>query len=219
VTLSVGVLQNAHVRLEPLEAQHVDALVSAATPKEGRSTFDLAPVPRDREEMVAYVARAMTNPREVPFVIVHAGRVVGSVRLMNLEWWGWPPGPILVDGEPRVEGRDPPDICEIGHAWLAPSVQRTAVNRSSWFLLMQHAFDVWKVHRVYLKTDARNLRSRNAIEGLGARFEGILRAHLPAADGIVRDTAMFSVVRAEWPPLQEWLRKCLESAQASPHNR
>jgi RimJ/RimL family protein N-acetyltransferase len=66
---------------------------------------------------------------------------------------------------------------------------------------------------VTLKTDARNQRSRTAIARLGAHFEGILRAHLPAADGVVRDTAMFSVVRGEWPSV----RSRLESFLAPPH--
>ncbi len=217
--IDVGVLQSSLVRLEPLARSHVDALTAAAT-DEGRASFALAPVPRDRPEMEDSVERALDDQaanRAVPFALVDCrgggARVVGSVRLMSLEWWWWPPGPITVDGEPRAPD-DFPDVAEIGHAWLAPSAQRTGANSSAWFLLMRHAFEVWRVHRLVLKTDARNQRSRSAIERAGARFEGILRAHLPAADGIVRDTAMFSVVRAEWPEL----RKRLESALGSPHN-
>ena len=128
---------------------------------------------------------------------------------MSLEWWSWPPGPISVEGEPRRAATgDPPDVVEIGHGWLEPAAQRTAVFTSTAYLMMAHAFDAWRVHRLVLKTDARNARSRAAIERLGGRFEGILRAHLPAADGVVRDTAMYSVVVGEWPGV----RKHLESA-------
>jgi len=73
---------------------------------------------------------------------------------------------------------------------------------------------VWRVHRLVLKTDARNSRSRSAITRLGGRFEGILRAHAPAADGVVRDTALFAIVPAEWPEL----RLRLESTLSSTHN-
>jgi RimJ/RimL family protein N-acetyltransferase len=216
--VKVGVLENRYVRLEPLAPAHLDALHAAAT--RDRSTFELAPVPRDRDEMRAYVEQALADQaqgRGVPFATVRRGRggdeVVGSVRLMSLEWWSWPPpGPVGIAGEPRrAADGDPPDVVEIGHAWLTPAAQRTAVNTAAALLLMSQAFDAWRVHRLTLKTDARNQRSRAAIARLGGQFEGILRAHLPAADGRVRDTAMFSIVRAEWGAA----RKRLESALAS----
>jgi RimJ/RimL family protein N-acetyltransferase len=227
--------ESRFVRLEPLAHEHVDALLRAATAD--RSTFGLAPIPRDRAEMVDYVATALADEqagRALPFAVVaraeasfarrseHGGpgspprvpdRVVGSARLMNLEWWSWPPGPIAVPGEPRrAAAGDPPDVAELGHGWLEPSAQRTAVFMATSLLLLGHAFDTWRVHRLVLKTDARNARSRGAIEKLGATFEGILRAHLPAADGVVRDTAMYSLVPAEWPRV----RKRLESALGGP---
>ena len=204
--IDVGPLEDGFVRLEPLRADHVDALVAAAT--EDRATYDLAPVPRDRSGMIAYVEAALRDAmarRAVPFAIVARaeGRVVGSVRLMNLEWWTWPPGPIHVAGEPRaLDAGDPPDVAELGHAWLAVSAQRTVVNTATCRLLLRQAFEGWRVHRLVLKTDARNARSRAAILRLGGRFEGILRQHLPSADGLVRDTAMFSVIRSEWPEVE-----------------
>ncbi|HVZ74045.1 MAG TPA: GNAT family protein [Polyangia bacterium] len=210
--------ENAFVRLDPISPTHVDALLDAAR---DRSTFGLAPVPRDRVEMEAYVAAALADEgakRALAFTIVRRhprDEVVGSIRLMNLEWWTWPPGPISVTGEPRIAAAgDPPDVAELGHGWLAPSAQRTAVFTATSLLLLGHAFETWRVHRLVLKTDVRNDRSRAAIERLGGRFEGVLRAHLPAADGRVRDTAMYAIVRDEWPAV----RIRLESALASPHS-
>jgi RimJ/RimL family protein N-acetyltransferase len=208
--------ETRHVRLDPLTLDHVDALVRAAT--RDRTTFGLAPIPRDRAEMVDYVGAALADEqagRALPFAIVRIsdGHVVGSIRLMNLEWWTWPPGSISVEGEPRRPAAgDPPDVAEIGHGWLEPSAQRTAVFSATCLLLLRHAFDTWRVHRLVLKTDARNARSRAAILRLGGQFEGILRSHLPAADGVVRDTAMFSIVRDEWPAV----RNRLESALGGP---
>ena len=202
--MKVEPLEDGVVRLEPLALAHLDGLCAAAAE---RDTFTLAPVPRDRAEMRAYIEAALADRealRAVPFAIVARGadEIVGSVRLMSLEWWTWPPGPTPA-GEPRrAAAGDPPDVCEIGHAWLAPRAQRTAVNTHACALLMAHAFEAWRVHRLVLKTDARNARSRAAIERLGGSFEGILRQHLPAADGRVRDTAMFSIVAAEWPAVK-----------------
>ena len=209
--IAVGPLASEHVALLPMALEHVGALTAAATAD--RTTFELAPVPRDGGEMRRYVEAALADQaarRAVPFVVEHAGKVVGSYRLMSLEWWSWREGPILVPGEPRAAATDAPDVAEIGHAWLTPAAQRTKVNTAACHLLMRHAFEAWKVHRLVLKTDARNARSRGAITRLGGHFEGVMRSHSPAADGIVRDTALFSILPAEWPAL----RMRLESALA-----
>jgi RimJ/RimL family protein N-acetyltransferase len=103
----------------------------------------------------------------------------------------------------------PPNALEIGSTWYAASAQRTAVNTECKFLLLTHAFEVWKVLRVVLKTDARNTRSRNAIQRIGAKFEGVRRRHSPASDGGVRDAAFFSIIREEWPQVREDLLRKL----------
>lgn len=213
--MTPGALENGAVRLEPLTLGHVDALVAAATGD--RRTFELAPVPRDRAEMVDYVERALADAdarRAFAFAVVDRGRarIVGSIRLMSLEWWSWPAGPIHVAGEPRgADAGQPPDVAEIGHAWLEAAAQRTAVNTAACLLLMTQAFDDWHVHRLVLKTDERNLRSRAAIERLGGRLEGILRAHLPAADGTIRNTALYAILPGEWPEVRKRLERLLAS--------
>ena len=71
--------------------------------------------------------------------------------------------------------------------------------------MLGHAFEQWRVRRVNLRTDSRNLRSRSAIERLGAKLDGILRAHMPASDGGVRDTATYSILAEEWPAAKKRL--------------
>ena len=83
--------------------------------------------------------------------------------------------------------------------WLAASAQRTRCNTEAKYLLLSHAFDVWRVHRVSLKTDERNTKSRRAIERLGAVFDGVRRADMPGQDGSVRNSAYYSIVPGEWP--------------------
>ncbi len=104
---------------------------------------------------------------------------------------------------------DRPDAVEIGSTWLAASAQRTRCNTECKYLLLAHAFDTWAVHRVFLKTDERNERSRRAIERLGAIFEGIRRSDMPAQDGTVRNSACYSIVRAEWPGVKSRLERFL----------
>ena len=196
------VLEGRSVRLEPLDLRHVPALVAASSGR--RETFRLTTAPDGVEEVRAYVTAALAAHAAgaaLPFATVSLalGRVVGSTRFGNLERWTWPKG----DLDPRPDGV--PDAAEIGWTWLAEEVQRTAVNTEAKRLMLAHAFETWRVHRVTLKTDARNARSRAAIERLGARLDGILRAHFPAVDGAVRDSASYSILAAEWPTVREHL--------------
>ena len=96
-------------------------------------------------------------------------------------------------------------MVEIGWTWLAAAAQRTPINTEAKLLMLTHAFETWRVHAVKLNTDARNARSRAAIERIGARFDGVLRAHRPASDGGIRDTAAFSLLEAEWPAAKRHL--------------
>jgi RimJ/RimL family protein N-acetyltransferase len=100
---------------------------------------------------------------------------------------------------PHQRGENLPDAVEIGYTWLAPWAQRTGINTQAKLLMLTHAFETWRVHRVRLTTDARNTRSRAAIERLGARLDGILRAHHAAYDGAIRDSAFYSILDTEWP--------------------
>jgi RimJ/RimL family protein N-acetyltransferase len=202
------VLSGKHIRLEPLDHRHVDGLV-AASAGDG-SLYQWSPVPRDKAEAVGYVDTALTwrdAGTAVPFATVRVadGVVVGSTRFFNLERWAWPPG------HPR-HGRDVADACEIGYTWLARSAIRTAANTEAKLLMLTHAFESWQMLRVCLHADARNQRSRAAIERIGGRFEGILRAHRMAADFIARDSARFSIVAAEWPDVKRRLEQMLDHA-------
>jgi len=109
-----------------------------------------------------------------------------------------------------------PSVVEIGSTWLAASVQGTSVNPETKLLMLSHAFDTWRVHRVTFKTDARNEQSRRAIARLGAQFEGIRRAHRIGSDGAIRDSAYFSIVRAEWPAVRDGLLARLSGEVSTP---
>jgi RimJ/RimL family protein N-acetyltransferase len=195
-------LEGRHVRLEPLSLAHVAALLAVgAGPRE---TFGLTTGPGSEATMRGYVEAALADQatgRALPFATVAraAGRVVGSTRFGNVEFWAWPPG------NPLQRGAHVPDVVEIGWTWLAPDVQRSGVNTEAKLLMLSHAFEVWHVHRVSLNTDARNSRSREAILRLGARFDGVLRGARVASDGAIRDTAAYSILEAEWPQVKAGL--------------
>jgi len=201
------VLEGRHVRLEPLELGHAGALLAVAGGP--RETYGFTTVPADEPAMLRYIETALRDQetgRALPFATFApaTGRVVGSTRFGNIEFWPWPPG------NPNQRGEDRPDAVEIGWTWLGAAAQRTAVNTEAKLLMLTHAFEEWRVHRVSLMTDARNERSRNAILRLGARFDGVLRAQRPATDGGIRDTAAFSILESEWPMIRRQLQSRLD---------
>ena len=104
-------------------------------------------------------------------------------------------------------GERGPDGVEIGWTWLASSVQRSAINTEAKLLMLRHAFETWGARVVRLKTDRRNARSRAAIERIGGRLDGVLRAHTVGRDGALRDTAYYSIIESEWPAVRASLEE------------
>lgn len=188
--LRTPVLAGDVVRLEPLAHRHAAGLAAAAA--EDRASYRYTWVPA-AAEIDAYIdaqlARA-ADGRLAPYaqVATATGRVVGATA-----YW-----------EPRLwPDRDELSAVEVGFTWLAASAQGTGINTEAKLLLFGHAFEQWRVVRVDLKTDARNNRSRAAIERVGGRFEGVLRcwsrSWAPGEEGRLRDSAMYSLLDSEWP--------------------
>lgn len=202
-------LTGRFVRLEPLHADHAAGLAAAAAPD--RSTFGLTTVPDGLDGAHAYVAGALarrSEGRELPFAVrrLGDGALVGSTRFLDLDVFTWPaPMPSAGGAGPLPSDARPPTVGEIGATWYAVSAQRTPVNTECKLLLLTQAFEVWSSLRISFKTDARNQASRAAIERIGGRFEGVRRAHVPATDGGVRDSAYFSILRDEWPAARDRL--------------
>jgi len=199
----VGVLRGPTVTLRPLAVADAAALASAAA--ESRSEFGYTRVPDGAEDARAYIELALADRaagRRIPFAIVWQERLVGSTSYLDPQRWRWPAGSPL-------QRTDRPDTVEIGSTWLGASAQRTRCNTEAKHLLLSHAFDTWGVHRVSLKTDERNAKSRRAIERLGALFEGVRRADMPSAEGTVRNSAYYSIMRSEWPQVRKTLEEAL----------
>jgi len=203
--LSIGPIElgGDEVLLRPLFEADIAALAQAA--RESREHYRLNLVPDGLEETPEYVARALLQLEKgerYPFVIRWNQRVVGSTSYLLYQPWVWPPGC-------KLQRSDRPDVVEVGATWLAASAQRTRCNTEAKFLLLRHAFEVWGVHAVKLRTDVRNQRSRQAIERLGAKFDGLIRADMPGRDCTVRDSAHYSILAAEWPAVKAKLEERL----------
>jgi RimJ/RimL family protein N-acetyltransferase len=170
------------VRLERIDERHREGLREAAEddPRIHRYT-NMYSLGFDR-----WFDLALRADREVPFVVHVDGRPVGSSRYLNVE-----------PAHRRLE---------IGWTWLERAQWGTGANVETKYLLLRNAFDQWGAMRVEFKTDARNLRVRGALLGVGARFEGIFRRHMILPDS-VRDSAWYAILDEDWPRVRPMLEE------------
>ena len=172
-------LDGNYVRLEPLMMLHVSALQEAV--KDGeywRLWYASVPKPDDISD---YVAKAIEQAKqgEVAYAVIdkRINTVVGTTRYYN------------VDG--------PNKRAAIGYTWYANSVRRSPINTESKLLLLSNLFESCDAVAVEFNTHFFNQTSRAAIERLGAKLDGILRAHKIMKDGSLRDTAVYSIIASE----------------------
>ncbi len=188
ITLAPVVLEANGIRLEPLTAAHAAALATAAS--DGRLWelwYTAVPEPDGTR---AYVDAALEGQRAghmLPWAVrdLASGAILGSTRYHDVV-------PAL-------------DRVEIGHTWYAQSRQRTHVNTTCKLMLLRHAFEDLGCRVVGLRTDVFNVRSQRAIEGLGARRDGVVRHFGLRRDGSARDTVMYSILATEWPDVRRHL--------------
>ena len=182
-------LTGHHVDLVPLAPEHSDALVRAVQDGNLHELwYTTAPAPG---EMQGEIDRRLALRRAgsmLPFTVVDpaSGEPVGMTTYMNID---------------SVNRR-----VEIGSTWYAERVQRTALNTEAKLLLLNHAFDTLGCLAVEFRTHFLNQQSRRAIERLGAKLDGILRAHAIAKNGSIRDTCVYSITAPEWPAVRSHLQ-------------
>jgi N-acetyltransferase len=188
-------LSGRHVRLVPLETAHADALRSAAADGELwdlRYTSVPGPQAGEVEAYIETALRLREAGTAVPFAVFDGnGDIVGSTRFYEID-----------RSVPRVK---------LGYTWYAARAQRTGLNTEAKLLLFGHAFEQWRCESVTLETSHENVRSQAAILRLGAKRDGVLRAHMRHRDGTLRDTHVFSILHGEWPAIADALRARLDT--------
>ncbi len=189
-------LARGPVRLEPLCPDHADGLAAAAADGElWKLWVTSVPDPGDEGTYIQTALRMRAEGHRLAFAVVEAatGQVIGSTSYHD-----------IVPAIRRLE---------IGYTWYARRCQRTAVNSSCKWLLMQHAFETLGAQLVGWRTDGQNFASQAAIERLGAKKDGVLRHHALRRDGTVRDTVMYSMTPDEWPEARARLERALDPAR------
>lgn len=191
------VLENAFVRLEPLDERHREPLRTAGNNPE---LWRFANVNLDNSDFDSWMEHRfaeMERTGDMTWAVFDkaSNSHVGSTSFLA-----------FVPAHKRVE---------IGWTWYAKRVWAGAVNPSCKRMLMAHGFETLRLNRIELKADARNTRSCKAMERFGAKFEGIHRSHMVRPDGRLRDTAWFSVIREEWPVVRDGLDARLATFSAA----
>ena len=188
IKLAPITLEGHGIRLEPLTLDHAADLSAAAADGELWNLW-FTSVPRP-EETKTYIETALAGYQAghmLPWAVreLTTGKIVGSTRYHD-----------VVANIDRVE---------IGYTWYAKSWQKSHVNTVCKLLLLAHAFDTLGCKVVGLRTDNFNFNSQKAIEGLGAKKDGVLRHHAMRRDGSVRDSVMYSILVTEWPGVKQHL--------------
>jgi RimJ/RimL family protein N-acetyltransferase len=179
-------LEDEYVALKPMQPSHIKDLYHAGkdlaiwqwTTANYCQTLDIT-----KQWVESCIEKARLNLQH-PFVIVDKtqNEIVGSTSYLNIS----------------VEHK----FIEIGFTFLNPSAQRSFVNRRCKLLLLTHAFETLKLNRVAFQTHQKNQRSRNAILGIGATFEGIHRDCRIQQDRSIRSSAVYSIIKPEWPQVK-----------------
>lgn len=183
-------LEGNHARLALSSQDHAADLAEASADGElYRLWYTTVPTPDGVPAEIDRRLGLREKGSMLPFTVINTatGKAVGMTTYMNID-----------ATNRRVE---------IGSTWYCKSVQRTPINTECKLLLLRHAFEELDCLAVEFRTHYLNAQSRRAIERLGARLDGILRAHQRMPNGTIRDTAVYSITHFDWPGIKanlEW---------------
>lgn len=185
------------LRLEPLSESSANALYHVGKDPDvwtwmSRPEFSSL---SDTERWIEHASHLELLGEQVPFAIIDSAKeiAVGSTRFLSID----------VANE----------SIEIGYTWLASQYWNSLFNTEAKYLMLRHAFEQWGFNRVQFLTDQRNIRSQKALAGLGAQLEGTIRQHRIMYDGHRRSSMIYSILKAEWPEVEDRLRTKLNAAR------
>lgn len=177
-------LTGTHAVLVPLSQDHAADLAEASA--DGNLStlwYTTVPAPKDVPDEIDRRRALHAAGSMLPFAILTPeGKAVGMTTFMNID-----------AANRRVE---------IGSTWYRKAVQRSPMNTECKLMLLTHAFETLDCPAVEFRTHFMNTQSRRAIERLGAKLDGILRAHMILRNGTIRDTAVYSITASEWPSVK-----------------
>jgi RimJ/RimL family protein N-acetyltransferase len=192
LTIEPTTLEGRYIVLRPPSIDDRDGLSIAAIDGEiWNNRFSQFPNLNEIEKYIQEMLDLSSKGSILPFVTIHkaSNTIVGTTRYLNIDYEN--------------------HRLEIGHTWIAKSWRKTYVNTEAKFLMLQYAFEKLACIAVEIRTDVLNIVSRQAIQRLGAKQDGILRHHKIMRDGRIRDTVCYSIIKPEWKQAKENLMKKL----------
>ena len=192
LTIEPTTLVGRYIILRPPSIEDIEGLSIAARDGEiWNNRFSQFPNLIEIEKYIQEMLDLSSKGSILPFIIIHksSNTIVGTTRYLNIDYEN--------------------HRLEIGHTWIAKSWRKTYVNTEAKFLMLQYAFEKLACIAVEVRTDVLNTVSRQAIQRLGAKQDGILRHHKIMRDGRIRDTVCYSITKPEWKQVKENLMKKL----------
>ena len=179
-------LEGKYIILRPPSVDDIKGLSIAA--KDGEiwnSPFSQFPHPNEMQKYIQEMLDLSSKGLILPFKTIDKDsmKILGTTRYLNIDYEN--------------------HRLEIGHTWIAKSWRKTYVNTEAKFLMLQYAFEKLACIAVEIRTDVLNTVSRQAIQRLGAKQDGILRHHKIMRDGRIRDTVCYSIIKPEWKQVKE----------------
>jgi N-acetyltransferase len=185
-------LEGRYIILRPPSIDDIDGLsIAARDGKIWNSRFSQFPNPNEIQKYIQEMLDLSSKGSILPFITIHkaSNTIVGTTRYLNIDYEN--------------------HRLEIGNTWIAKSWRKTYVNTEAKFLMLQYAFEKLECIAVEIRTDVLNIVSRQSIQRLGAKQDGILRHHKIMRDGRIRDTVCYSIIKSEWKQVKENLMEKL----------
>lgn len=178
-------LEDERIKLELLDLSNYSHLMAIASQNNlvQYSPSDIA----SPAALHAYVETAVNEyylKKSIPFIIFDKAKAAyaGSSRFMN------------IDRSNKV--------IEIGSTWIGREFHGTGLNTHLKFHMLHYAFESLNFEKVEFRIDERNIRSRKAVEKIGATLEGILRRNVYLKDGFKRNTCCYGILINDWPDIK-----------------
>jgi len=181
-------LRGNYCTLVPLSHEHHEDLTNAVNDGElWRLWYTFVPEPQQMKENITLRLTMQADGSMLPFTVIdnRTNKPIGMTTYLNID---------------KTNRR-----VEIGGTWYAKSAQRTAINTECKLLLLTHAFESMNCIAVEFRTHAFNHQSRQGIERIGAKLDGVLRNHMIMPNGTLRDTYVYSIILSEWPTVKAHL--------------
>lgn len=192
------IIENEKVLLRPLQTSDFENLIrfSLEQPELWKYSLITAAGHDNLRNYLQIAENGRNDQKEYQFIVYDktTNQYAGSTRFYDIQ----------VDFQ----------TLQLGYTWYGKEFQGTGLNKNCKYLLLEFAFEKWKMERVEFRADNENERSIAAMKSIGCKVDGILRSNMPKREGGRRDSIVLSILRHEWETeVKEMLGKKIEECR------